>query len=59
MLQNTINNAIMEEKKSSGKKNIIKKGLLGLSIVSVAYGAKRIIELRQMVKRLYDQMDQN
>lgn len=52
-------NIIMEDKKSSGKKNIIKKGLLGLSIVSVAFGAKRIIELRQMAKRMYDQMDQN
>lgn len=44
--------------KKYNKRKVIKKAILGIAAVSVVYGAKRIIEFRQMAKLMWEQMVQ-
>lgn len=48
---------MMDHDKKYNKREVIKKAILGIAAVSVVYGAKRIIELRQMAKLMWEQME--
>ena len=49
---------MMDNNKNINKKEVVKKGILGIAAASAVYGVKKLVEFRKMAKRMRDQMNQ-